>query len=85
VLDCSASRTDFLPVGCADGTAAAADTASESAASSDAGSVAGIPVGGHAFIVGVNCLRNWGDYCSQTGVHLSYASGLSSHCAFFQS
>jgi hypothetical protein len=48
VPNCSGSSTDFLLVGCSDGTAAAADTASESAASSDTDSAADIPVGGYA-------------------------------------
>jgi hypothetical protein len=48
VPDCSASSTDFLLDGCANGTAAAADTTVESTGGSDAGSAADILVGGHA-------------------------------------
>jgi hypothetical protein len=85
LTDCSASGTNFLLIGCSNGTAIAADTAYESATSSDAGSAAHIPVGGHACIVGVNCLRNGGDYCFRTGIHSSCAFGLPSPYALFQS
>jgi hypothetical protein len=84
VLDCSTSSTDFVPVGCSNGTAAA-DTASEFATGSDTGSTTDIPAGIHSCIAGVNFPRNEGDCCSRTGVHSSYASGLPSPSAFFQS
>jgi hypothetical protein len=64
VSDCSASGTDFLPVGCSDGTIVATHTASESAASSDDGSAADIPMGGHACTAEMNCPRNRGIYFS---------------------
>jgi hypothetical protein len=46
VPGCSASDTDYLPVGCADDTAAAVGNASETAADADADSDSGILVGG---------------------------------------
>ena len=58
---CSASDTDYLPAGCADDTAAAADTASKTAADADADSDSGIPVGGQACFAEMNCLRNGDD------------------------
>jgi hypothetical protein len=79
VPNCSASGTNFLPDGCSDGTAMAADTAS------DTGSAVDIPTGGHACTAEMNYLRNEGDCCSRTGVHSSYASGLPSICTLFQS
>jgi hypothetical protein len=85
VLDCSASGTDFLSIGCSDGTAATAATAFKSVGGSDASSTVDIPAGGHAFTAEMNYLRNGGECCSQTGVHSSYASGLPSLCTFFQS
>jgi hypothetical protein len=46
VSDCSASNTDFLPVGCASGTATAVEgTASRIAADADDDSGADIPEG----------------------------------------
>ena len=66
--DCSASGTDFLPIDYSDGTATAADTASESAPGSDAGSAADIPASGHACTAEMNCLGNRGDCFSRTGV-----------------
>jgi hypothetical protein len=50
VPNCPTSSTDFLLVGFADGTDAAAtvDTASERTTGSDTGSATDIPVGGHA-------------------------------------
>jgi hypothetical protein len=80
VPGCSASSTYFLPVGCSD-SIATVDTASKPVA----GSAANIPAGGHTCTAKMNCLRNEGDCCTQTGVHSSYASGLPSPCAFFQS
>jgi hypothetical protein len=50
---CSSSGTDFLPVGCSNGTTAA-DTTSESTASSDAGSAADMPAGVHAYTAEMN-------------------------------
>jgi hypothetical protein len=85
VPDCSSSSTDFLMVGCSDGIAATANTASESTAGSDSGSAADISMGVHSCTAEMNCLRNGGDCCSLTGVHSSYASGLPSLCAFFHS
>jgi hypothetical protein len=85
VHDYSASSTDFLSVGCSNGTAAAANTAFESAYGSNTSSAVDIPVGDHACTNEMNCLRNRGDYCSQIRVHSSCAYGLSSPCAFFQS
>jgi hypothetical protein len=73
VPGCSASGTYFLPVSCSD-SIAVVDTASESAT----GSAANIHVGGHTCTAKMNCLRNEGDCCTQTGVHSSYASGLPS-------
>jgi hypothetical protein len=64
VSDCSASSTDFLPVGCSDGTVAATHTASECAAGSDAGSATNIPMGGHARTTEMSCSRNMGVYFS---------------------
>jgi hypothetical protein len=81
----SASGIDPLPVDCSDGIAAVADTVSECAAGSDAGSVADIPASGHACTAKMKCLRNGGNYFSQTGVRSSYASGLPSLYSFFQS
>jgi hypothetical protein len=85
VSDCSTSGTDFLPIVYSDGTAATFGTASKSAAGSDVGYAADIPVGGHACIDGMNCLRNGGDCYSRTRVHSSCASNLPSPYAFFQS
>jgi hypothetical protein len=49
VTDCSASNTDFLPVGCVGGTAAAAEgTTSRIAANANVGSSADIPEGDSA-------------------------------------
>ena len=58
VPGCSASDTDYLPAGCADDTAAAADTASETAADADADSDSDIPVGDQVCLAKMNCLRN---------------------------
>ena len=58
VPGCSASDTDYFPAGCADDTAAAADTASETAADADADSDSGIPVGDQACLAETNCPRN---------------------------
>jgi hypothetical protein len=77
----SASGIDPLPVDCSDGIVAVADTVFESAA----GSVADIPASGHACTAEMNCLRNGGNYCSQTGVRSSYSFGLPSLYSFFQS
>jgi hypothetical protein len=87
VRDYSASGIGFLLVDCYDGTVAAASTVSGSAVDSGADSAANIPVGGHARIVEMSCLRNGGDCCSQAGVHLSCASSFHllmlplSHCS----
>jgi hypothetical protein len=61
VHDCSTSSTDFLSVGYSNGTAVAADTASESAVGSDVGYAADIPLGGHACTAEMNYLRNGGE------------------------
>jgi hypothetical protein len=71
VPDCSASGTNFFSVGCSDDIAVATDTSFESATGSNASSAADIPMGGHACIARVNCLRNRGDCCSRTEVHSS--------------
>ena len=58
VPGCSASDIDYLPAGCADDTAAAVDTASETVAGTDADSDADIPVGDQACLAEMNCLRS---------------------------
>ena len=58
VPGCSASDTGYLPAGCSDDTAAAVDTASETAADADADSDSDIPVGDQACLAEMNCLRN---------------------------
>jgi hypothetical protein len=58
VPGCSASDTDYLPAGCSDDTAAAVDTAFETAADADADSDSDIPVDDHACLVEMNCLRS---------------------------
>jgi hypothetical protein len=60
VPGCSASDIGYLPVGCSDDTAAAVGTASETAAGTDADSDADIPVGDHACLAEMNCLRSGG-------------------------
>jgi hypothetical protein len=60
VPGCSASDTDYLLAGCSDDTAAAVDTASETAADADADSDSDIPVGDQACLAEMNCLRNGG-------------------------
>jgi hypothetical protein len=82
VPNCSACGTDFIYVGCFDGTAVVEGTASGTTTSTDASSIADIPIGSHACIAGVNYLRNGGGYCSQTVVHSSCSSGPPSLCAF---
>ena len=58
VSGCSASDSDYFPAGCADDTAAAVGTASETAADADADSDFDIPVGDQACLAEMNCLRN---------------------------
>jgi hypothetical protein len=82
VPNCSASCTDFLYVGCFYGTVVVESTASGTIASTDTSSIVDIPMGSHACIVGVNCLRNGGGCCSRTVVHSSCSSGSPSLCAF---
>jgi hypothetical protein len=60
VPGCSASDTSYLPAGCSDDTAAAVGTASETAADTGADSDADIPVGDHACLAEMNCLRSGG-------------------------
>jgi hypothetical protein len=58
VPGCSTSDTDYLHAGSSDDTAAAVDTASETAADADADSDSDIPVGDQACLAEMNCLRN---------------------------
>jgi hypothetical protein len=81
VPDGSASDTGYLPAGCSDDTVAAVGTASETAADTGANSDADIPVGDHACLAEMNCLRSGGGYCSRTVVHSSCASDLPFPCA----
>ena len=60
VPGCSASDTGYLPAGCSDDIAAVVGTASETAAGTDADSDADIPVGDHACLAEMNCLRSGG-------------------------
>jgi hypothetical protein len=60
VSGCSASDTDYLPASCSNDTAAAVDTASETAANADADSDADIPVGDQACLAEMNFLRSGG-------------------------
>jgi hypothetical protein len=61
VPGCSASDTDYLPVGCSDDTAAVVGTASKTAADAGADSDADIPVGDRACLAEMNCLRSEDD------------------------
>jgi hypothetical protein len=81
VPGCSASDTGYLPAGCSDDTAIVVGTASETAAGSGADSNADIPVGDHACLAEMNCLRSGGDCCFWTAVHSSCASDLLFPCA----
>jgi hypothetical protein len=56
----SASDTGYLPAGYSNDTAAAMGIASETTAGTDADSDADIPVGDHACLVEMNCLRSGG-------------------------
>jgi hypothetical protein len=85
VPGCSASDTGYLPAGCSDDTAAAVGTASETAADTGANSDADIPVGDHACLDEMNCLRSGVGCCSRTVVHSSCASDLPSPCASIRS
>jgi hypothetical protein len=78
VPDCSASCTDFLHVGCFDCTTVVEGIASGTAAGTDVD----IPMGVHACIARVNCLRNGGGCCFWTVVHSSCAFGPPSLYAF---
>jgi hypothetical protein len=57
---CCASNTGYLLTGCSSGTTADVDTASNTAVGVDVGSDADIhiPMGDHACIAGLGCLRN---------------------------
>ena len=60
VPDCFASDTGYLPAGCSDDTAVAVGTTSKTAADAGADPDAGIPVGDHACLAEMNCLRSGG-------------------------
>jgi hypothetical protein len=80
--DCSDTGTDFLLVGCSDGTVAAAakeTTVDIAAASSDADA----GVGDFASSVGVGCQSSRGDYYSRPEIHQSCVSYPPSPDAFF--
>jgi hypothetical protein len=81
VPGCSASDTSYLPAGCSDDTATAVGTASETDAGMGTDSDARIPVGDHACIAEMNCLRSGGGCCSRTVVHSSCASDLPYPCS----
>jgi hypothetical protein len=82
VPDCSASRTDFLLVGCSSGTAPDVEgTTSRTTAKVDTSSSADILEGDFACTVEVDYLRNRGDCCSQAEVHQSCACDPPSPCA----